>query len=207
MRGWVSNFLSHEARSRAGDPGPVVLRRLNNAEYTYAIRDLTGVQDLDPTREFPVDGAAGEGFTNTGSGQGMSPALVQKYLDAAKEVARHAVLGPNGIRFSDFTTRRDQTVELQAAIQNFYRQFTEDSGGTSVDLQGIKFDTNQGGRLPLQRYLAALLESRPALLDGSQAVETIAVERGLSPKYLNQLWQTFFEVAPELRSTFLHLVE
>ena len=35
------------------------LRRLNNAEFTYTIRDLTGVE-LDPTRDFPVDGAAGE---------------------------------------------------------------------------------------------------------------------------------------------------
>ena len=39
------------------------LRRLSNAEFDYTIRDLTGV-DLKPTREFPADGAAGEGFTN-----------------------------------------------------------------------------------------------------------------------------------------------
>ena len=44
-----------------GDPGPVVLRRLSNAEYNYTISDLTGL-DLDPTREFPIDGAAGEGL-------------------------------------------------------------------------------------------------------------------------------------------------
>ena len=32
-----------EALASAGDPGPVVLRRLSNAEYTYTLRDLTGV--------------------------------------------------------------------------------------------------------------------------------------------------------------------
>ncbi|MEC7497502.1 MAG: DUF1587 domain-containing protein, partial [Planctomycetota bacterium] len=79
--GWLSRFLSLEAQARSGDPGPVVLRRLSHAEYTYSIRDLTGVPSLDPAKEFPVDGAAGEGFTNTGNALVMSPALVTKYLD------------------------------------------------------------------------------------------------------------------------------
>src|SRR5207244_657102 len=59
LQTWVRNYLKIEARARAGDPGPVVLRRLSNAEYTYTIRDLTGVDSLTPAREFPVDGAAG----------------------------------------------------------------------------------------------------------------------------------------------------
>ena len=71
---WVTRMLDAEARARAGDPGPIVLRRLSNAEYNYTVRDLTGITTLDPTREFPVDGAAGEGFTNAGAAQAMSPA-------------------------------------------------------------------------------------------------------------------------------------
>ncbi len=63
-------------------------------EYTYSIRDLTGVPSLDPAKEFPVDGAAGEGFTNVGAALVMSPALLTKYLDAAKDIASHAVLTP-----------------------------------------------------------------------------------------------------------------
>ena len=106
LRGWVERYLHAESLASAGDPGPVVLRRLNNAEYTYTIRDLTGV-DLDPTREFPTDSAAGEGFTNAGNALSMSPALLTKYLDAGKEIARHAVLLPDGIRFSQFTAQRD----------------------------------------------------------------------------------------------------
>ena len=66
VRKWVRQYLVHESQARAGDPGPVVLRRLTNAEYTYTVRDLTGVSTLDPTHEFPVDGAAGEGVTNAG---------------------------------------------------------------------------------------------------------------------------------------------
>ncbi len=108
LRGWVERYLHAEALAQAGDPGPVVLRRLSNAEYTYTIRDLTGV-DLNPAREFPADSAAGEGFTNTGNALVMSPALLTKYLDAGKEIARHAVLLPDGFRFSPSTNRGDWT--------------------------------------------------------------------------------------------------
>src|SRR5262245_4697997 len=92
---WVNAGLDEVALARAGDPGPVVLRRLSNAEYTYTIRDLTGVESLDPAREFPVDGAAGEGFMNVGNALVMSPSLITKYLDAGKEIASHAMLLPD----------------------------------------------------------------------------------------------------------------
>ncbi|MEC9326740.1 MAG: DUF1587 domain-containing protein, partial [Verrucomicrobiota bacterium] len=190
LSGWVHDFLTVEARARAGDPGRVVLRRLNNDEYNYTVRDLTGVASLDPTHEFPVDGAAGEGFTNSGDALGMSPALAIKYLDAAKEVADHAVLTPEGIRFSPFTTERDRTDELLSRIQAFYRQFTEDSGGSAVNLQGIKFTTNQGGRLPVARSLAATLAEREALNSGTKTLESVAKERSLNAKYLRNLWET-----------------
>lgn len=98
---WTHKTLEAVALANAGDPGPVVLRRLSNAEYTYALRDLTGVATLDPAREFPVDGSAGEGFTNVGAALVMSPGLLSKYLDAGKDVAQHAVLLPDGIAFSE----------------------------------------------------------------------------------------------------------
>ena len=187
---WVQSFLMDEAKARAGDPGRVVLRRLSNDEYNYTVRDLTGVNSLDLTREFPVDGAAGEGFTNSGDAQGMSPALATKYLDAGKEIANHVVLTPKGIRFSPFKTERDRTDELLSRIQEFYRQFTEDGGGSSVNLQGIKFTTNQSGRLPLSRYLNATLSERRALMSGIKTIDSLAEERGLNAKYLKLLWDT-----------------
>ncbi|MCW5557468.1 MAG: DUF1587 domain-containing protein, partial [Verrucomicrobiae bacterium] len=51
---------------------------------------MNGLDALDPAREFPADSAAGEGFMNVGSALVMSPALLTKYRDAAREVARHA---------------------------------------------------------------------------------------------------------------------
>ena len=181
---WVNAVLDEIALARAGDPGPVVLRRLSNAEYTYTIRDLTGVESLDPAKEFPVDSASGEGFMNVGNSLVMSPSLVTKYLDAAKDVTSHAVLLPDGIRFSPKNTRRDWTEELLAEIRGTYREFTDKGGGTSVNLQGIRFDTKDGGVLPLDKYLAVLLEEKVAGRKSSPATN------GLSAKYLKTLRET-----------------
>src|SRR5262249_35188283 len=98
LRGWVADYLRAESLASAGDPGPVVLRRRGTPKYPYALFVLLGAAP-NPPGKFPADGAAGEGFTNTGNALVMSPALLSKYLDAGKKVADHAVLLPDGIRF------------------------------------------------------------------------------------------------------------
>jgi hypothetical protein len=190
LENWVSDYLTLAAQEHAGDPGRVILRRLSNAEYTYTLRDLTGVAALDPAREFPADGAAGEGFTNTGGALVMSPELAAKYLDAAKEVASHAELLPTGFRFSPHTTVRDWTDDAAAKIRQFYNEFTDASGGSQVNLQGVVFETNQGGRLPLEKYLAATLVERDALTAGRKTIDAAAREHGINPKYLGKLWES-----------------
>ena len=170
---WVRGTLDQIALANAGDPGPVVLRRLSNMEYTYTLRDLTGIESLDPAREFPVDGAAGEGFTNAGAALVMSPALLTKYLDAAKDIASHAVFTPHGLRWSASTSARDWTDETLASIRSFYARYSAAGGSQAMNLQGVKFDTNAGGRLPLSRYLDAL--------QGRGSAD------GLSTKYLQNL--------------------
>jgi Protein of unknown function (DUF1592)/Protein of unknown function (DUF1588)/Protein of unknown function (DUF1587)/Protein of unknown function (DUF1585)/Protein of unknown function (DUF1595)/Planctomycete cytochrome C len=186
---WIEATLNEIALAQAGDPGPVVLRRLSNAEYTYTVRDLTGVESLDPAREFPVDGAAGEGFTNAGAALVMSPSLLTKYLDAAKEIASHAVLLPDGIRFSPHTTPRDWTDEILVKIRDFYAQFSDSEGATAVNLQGIKFDTNAGGRLPVNRYITALLQQRDDLRAGRTTLLAVAHSQQLNERYLSTLWR------------------
>jgi RNAse (barnase) inhibitor barstar len=200
---WVNNYLHSEALAGAGDPGPVILRRLNNAEYNYTIRDLTHISTLDPTQEFPIDGAAGEGFTNSGSAQSMSPSLVQKYLDAAKSVAEHAVLLPDGIVFSEHTSQRDQTDEWVRRIQAYYAQFVADGGGQAVDLQGIKFDTNQGGVLPLEPYLEATLVQLASIPRNVAEFKLDPNARGLNAqglnaKYYSILWDAIAGVSQSL---------
>ncbi|ADB18152.1 Protein of unknown function DUF1592 [Pirellula staleyi DSM 6068] len=177
-RGLLTSFVRQSldaiAIASSGDPGPVVLRRLSNQEYTYTIHDLTGVRSLDPLREFPVDGAAGEGFTNVGAALVMSPSLLTKYLDAAKEISQHAVLLPDGLRFSPSTSPQDWTDETLARIRSIYAAHSEIGEASQTTQQGIKLDIGTGaGRLPLARYLAAL--------QGKGTTE------GLSPKYLQLL--------------------
>ncbi len=198
LKKWVTKNLAIEARKHAGDPGRVVIRRLSNAEYTYTLRDLTGVESLDPAHEFPADGAAGEGFTNTGNALVMSPALVTKYLDAAKEVASHAVLLPTGFRFSPHTTSRDWTDDTLAKIRNFYSQFTDSGGGSKVNLQGVIFDTNQGGHLPVEKYLSATIVERDAILDGRKTIEAAARNHQLNAKYFAILWDSLTSKKPSL---------
>ncbi len=195
---WVNAVLDEVALARAGDPGPVVLRRLSNAEYTATLRDLTGVASLAPAREFPVDGASGEGFMNVGNSLVMSPSLVTKFLDAGKDVAQHAVLLPDGIAFSPSTSQRDWAEEKLAAIRAFYGLYTEKGGGSSVNLQGIKFDTKDGGVLPFGKYLAATLTERDALNSGQKSMAEVARAHGLNEKYLSLLWKSLRDSKPSL---------
>ncbi len=197
LRNWVRSVLDADAKANAGDPGPVVLRRLNNAEFTYTVQDLTGVP-LEPAREFPVDSAAGEGFTNVGNALVMSPALVQKYLDAGKDIASHAMLLPHGIEFSPKTTSRDWTNQRLDEIRQFYARYSDSGGATAVNLQGIQFETNGGGRLPLELYLRTTLIERDALHAGSKTIAEVAREHGLNEKYLTTLWTALNDTQPSL---------
>jgi hypothetical protein len=191
---WTRAVLDAEARARAGDPGHVPLRRLSNTEYDCTIRDLTGV-DLRPTREFPADGAAGEGFTNAAEALAdVSPTLLGKYLGAAKDVADHAVLLPDGFRFSPAKTRRDWTDESTARLRQFY-------AGLPLTLPSPPSAGGEGrvrgdGRLPVQSYLAAAVRHRDALLAGKVTVADVAATEKLNPKYFGVLWQTLTDRSP-----------
>lgn len=174
---WVRGFLDAEAKARTGDPGHVPLRRLSNAEYDNSIRDLTGV-DLRPAREFPADGAAGEGFTNAAEAlTDISPALLTKYLNSAKDIADHAVLLPDGFRFSPSKTRRDWTDEGTAALRAFYATVAPPDG-----------------KLPVQPYLLATVRHRDALAAGK--FDEVAAKEKLNTKYLRTLFAALTDKTP-----------
>src|SRR5207249_5022380 len=112
-----------EAERTAGDPGVVLARRLNSAEYDNTVRDLTGV-DIRPTREFPVDPANEAGFDNSGESLAMSPALLKKYLAAARHVVEHVVLKPEGFVFAPHpaATDTDRDKYCVQRIVTFYQR-------------------------------------------------------------------------------------
>ena len=178
--GWTRDLLAREAQRRAGDPGPVLLRRLNNSEYRYTIRDLTGV-DLRPARQFPADGAAGEGFLNAAEALALSSDRLVKYFDAAKEVAAHAVLLPDGFRFSRSVFREDWVNEVLAEIRALH-------GSYATEL----------GELPVDRYLRASVTYRDELRMGTASFAQVAKAEGLSPKYLRTLWELLNDQRPSL---------
>ena len=183
LKAWIRAYLNAEAHAGGGDPGRVVVRRLSNTEFDNTIRDLTGI-DFRPTREFPAASAAGEGFTNAGESMVMSPALFEKYLTAAQEVAKHAVLLPDGFRFSQVSARRDQTDEVIDKILAIYAEKTE-----LVELRmtgGNRDGRIRWGQVPLTPYIQALILHRAKLVKPDQ-VEVIAQATALNPVYLGHL--------------------
>lgn len=116
LLGWVDGELDQLAAAQSGDPGPVTMRRLTNAEYDYTIRDLTA-HDYGLAKEFQTDGGGGEGFSNTGDVLFMSPAAIDKYFGAARKVADFATIMPGtGIVFhpSRIGLRGPEQVKAQA---------------------------------------------------------------------------------------------
>ncbi|XZE21944.1 DUF1592 domain-containing protein [Pirellulaceae bacterium SH449] len=156
---WTKQFRAEQASLNRGDPGMVTMRRLNHSEYNYVIQDLTG-QDIRPTSSFPIDPSNEAGFDNSAESLTMTPALVTKYLDAARFVADHMLLVPEGIRFAPYpvVTETDRDKYCVQRIVDFYQQ------------QPTKISS----------YLLACWD----IAKSSDSVVEVAARRGLSPKYL-----------------------
>lgn len=176
----VDDELKKAAEQNAGDPGNVVLRRLTSAEYAYAIQDLTGL-DLDLDREFVSDAAGGEGFTNVGTVQFLDDAGLERYLQAAKKVADHAVIGSGPLQF--FSDPGKTGLELSAI--NRIRQIYRDYGfRTAAGEGGVPFGLD---RYPKAFYAAWRYEHRMALGAKYASLETVAKEEGLSPRFVEHV--------------------
>src|SRR5947207_2982928 len=97
----IASYLETELdRAAAANPNPGQLpnlRRLTRTEYGNAIRDLLALDDLpkemDYTVLLPADNAA-SGFDNIADLLYVSPATMERYLDAARKVSRLAVGDP-----------------------------------------------------------------------------------------------------------------
>jgi hypothetical protein len=174
---WIRDLREHETVHNAGDPGIVLAHRLSNAEYDYTIRDLTGV-DIRPTREFPVDPANEPGFDNSGESLTMSPALLKKYLAAARHITDHLVLKPNGFVFAPHpaVTDTDRDKYCVQRIMDFSKRH-------NVDLADYFF--------AVWRF-----QHRDILGKPKASLSDIANDAGLSAKYLATLWTLLAEKMP-----------
>ena len=175
---WIGALRDREARKNAGDPGPVLARRLSNAEFDHTVRDLTGV-DLRPAREFPVDPANEAGFDNSGESLTMSPALVEKYLAASREVAEHLVLQQDGLEFAPdpAVTDTDRDKYCVRRIIDFYERHKVEYADYFL--------------------VAWKYQRREALGKPSATLGDFAREAHLSPRYLETIWATLNAKWPE----------
>lgn len=174
---WFQAVHEDEIARHAGDPGLVLARRLSNAEFDYSIRDLTGV-DLKPTREFPVDPSNMAGFDNSGESLTMSPTLLNKYLQAAREVASHLYLRERGFGFASHPMLSETDCDKFCVKQiiDFYRR------------QNIDYADYFQAAWRF-RHRAALGQPRLTLAE-------CARENRVSPTYLATIWSVL-ETTPE----------
>ncbi len=90
-----ASFLEGELDRAAAahpNPGRVPVHRLNRAEYSNAVRDLLAIQ-VEPSL-LPAD-EVGHGFDNIAGNLTVSPALLERYMAAARRISRLAVGDPS----------------------------------------------------------------------------------------------------------------
>jgi hypothetical protein len=107
---WLTTTLDRAALGKP-NPGRPVLHRLNRAEYANAVRDLLAL-DVDPSTLLPPDDSA-YGFDNVGDVLGMSPVLLERFMEAANKVGALAIGDPDiGLAAQVFHIRQDASQDV-----------------------------------------------------------------------------------------------
>jgi mono/diheme cytochrome c family protein len=88
----LESMLDRAARETP-NPGRPLAHRMNRAEYANAVRDLLAV-DVDVSSLLPPDDSSG-GFDNNADVLGVSPVLLESYLDAAERISALAIGDPH----------------------------------------------------------------------------------------------------------------
>src|SRR5215831_18115028 len=88
---WMENTL--DSRAKGPKAGYVPIQRLNRTEYTASVKALVGV-DVNAKDILPQDIQVG-GFDNIAAVLNVSPAFLDQYITAARQIASVAVSSPN----------------------------------------------------------------------------------------------------------------
>ena len=182
----IRQQLESVAKNRSGDPGKVVLRRLTSAEFNYTIHDLTGL-DLQLDRELPGDAVGGEGFANIGIVQFMQDSTLEQYLQTARRIADHAVVGSGPIQF--FKDPGKTGFELSAInrIQSIYRA------------HGFRTGAGEGGepfgmdRYPKAFFVAWQFKNRDELGIPTASIESLSRAEGIDTRFVRHLWSVLHD--------------
>lgn len=166
----------------ADDPGPILIRRLTNAEYEYCVEDLTGLS-FDLQNKMVSDGVGGSGFTNAATSQFVQDTTLERYLEVAKQVAEHAMIGSGPLYFYD--APRNTGLELSAAdrIRQIYRE------------HGFRAAAGEGAApFGLEKFERAFLLAwryryRSELGQDDATLDSLAKEANLAPKFAHHIWE------------------
>ena len=85
-----------DAAAAALNPGRPVTHRLTRTEYANAVRDLLAIE-VDARSLLPTDDTDQHGFDNNSEVLSLSPALLERYLSAARTITRMAVGRPPSV--------------------------------------------------------------------------------------------------------------
>ena len=94
---WLETELDSLATANPNPGRTETFHRLNRAEYANAVRDLLNIE-VDVEELLPADDIDAYGFDNMADALTVSPALMERYLSAARKTSRLAIgetpLGP-----------------------------------------------------------------------------------------------------------------
>ena len=192
----ITELLEQAIRHNAGDPGQVALRRLTSAEYAYTIQDLTGIE-LDFSKSFVGEAVGGEGFSNVGEVQFMQDAILERYLESAKTVASHALIGAGPLQFYQDQGKTGQELSAINRINQIYRQY------------GFRTGAGEGAKAyGLEQYEKAFFAAwqfkhRETLGIGHKTLVDLADEAGISPRFLEHIWQVVTDPEPSFPSNVI----
>ena len=178
---WVRSALAAYEATHAGDPGRITVRRLTSAEYGYALRDLTGLQ-LDVGVDASSDSVGGEGFTNFGDVQFVEETSIERYLEAAKQVAEHAIVGAGPLEFYADAGKTGLELSALNRINDLYAS------------KGFRVVSGEGGRpFGLDRYgkaffVAWYFKHRAALGDPAATIRGLAATEGITGRFAEHVW-------------------
>ncbi len=169
---WIETRLHDFDCGEVQNPGRVTLRRLNRVEYDLTIRDLTGLE-LGLARSFPSDDV-GHGFDNIGDVLTIPPILMEKYVDAAVEIAEQVMQNPTA-RQRVFPYRPSDPKDLEQVVEvvrknvrhfarrAFRRPLTEDEEQRMFEFMRGRWDEGWDPE-QIQQGIIALILSSPHFL-------------------------------------------
>lgn len=179
--GWIDSEIASFVKRHEGDPGRVTVRRLTSGEYAYSIQDLTGIQ-INTGIDSSSDSVGGEGFANFGDVQFMQDANLERYLEAAKLVANHAVIGSGPLEFFVDPGKTGFELSAVARVREIYAKY------------GFRTVSGEGGRpYGLDKYgkgfyAAWRFRNRAALGEPNRTLPEIAAQEGITNRLAEHIW-------------------